>query len=227
MFWNLRRFLKTASPLHVRLKRTSSYERTWRSCRPDTPAALSSGSPWITPQKVPPHCWTSRSGFPLPWVLVSVKPPDAASLWVHGHSAPLDPSLLFLLTGAGRAGCPADHWVLLHLEAFWGAEPEHRPLPALPPEASTALEGGAVLSLCRLGLQQGLRLCGRDPGAPARSRGRRAAAALRAAPDGTAGLPPQPGQTGLLAKDALHLLSLPALPWPCGCPRPPVSTQRP
>lgn len=118
MFRNLRRFLKTVSPLHFRLKRTSSYERTWRSCRPDTPAALSSGSPWITPQKVPSHCWMSRSGFPLPWVLVSVKPPDAASLRVHGHSAPLDPSLLFLLTGADKAGCPADHLVLLHLEAF-------------------------------------------------------------------------------------------------------------
>lgn len=101
------------------------------------------------------------------------------------------------------------------------------PQPTLPPAASAALEGGALLSPCRLGLQQGLCLRGHDPGASARSWGGRAAAALWATPDGAAGLPPHPGQTGLLAKDALHLLSLPALPWPCGWPLPPASTQRP
>lgn len=61
---------------------------------------------------------------------------------------------------------------------------------------------------CRLGLQQGLCDGRHDPGASARPRGRRAAAALWATPDGAAGLPSQLGQTGLLTEDAIHLLSV-------------------
>lgn len=166
--------------------------------------------------------------------------PDQGSpfrgFWAQGKPLPLPasectdtavPWTLPCVTGGGRAGCPADQWVLLQLEAFSGAKPEHPPPAHTAPRGQRGSGRCALLSPCRLGLQQGLRLRGHDPGAPARSRGGRAAAALWATPDGAAGLPPQPGQTGLLAKDALHLLSLPALPWPCGWPLPPVSTQRP
>nr|KAF6275175.1 cytochrome b5 reductase 1 [Pipistrellus kuhlii] len=42
------------SPFHVRLKRTSSCGRTWRSCRRNILIALNSGSLWIMPQQVGP-----------------------------------------------------------------------------------------------------------------------------------------------------------------------------
>lgn len=185
---------------------------------------------WFTldhpPEGAVPIAGRRRSGLPLPWVLVSVKPADAASLRVHGLSAPLDPSLRFLLTGGGRAGCPTDHWCCCTCRP--SEEPVQRvqsthPCPHCPRGQRSSGRWHSPLP-CRLGLQQGLRLCGHDPGAPARPRGGHAAAALWTTPDGAAGLPPQPGQTGLLAEDALHLLSLPHSPalW-----LPPAPSQHP
>lgn len=61
------------SPFHFRLKRTSSYGRTWRSYRPNIPVALNSGSLWIIPQQVPSQFWVSQHqglapvGFSFRW----------------------------------------------------------------------------------------------------------------------------------------------------------------
>uniref|UniRef100_A0A8C2RPW1 FAD-binding FR-type domain-containing protein n=1 Tax=Capra hircus TaxID=9925 RepID=A0A8C2RPW1_CAPHI len=151
---------------------------------------------WFTldhpPEGAVPIAGRRRSGLPLPWVLVSVKPADAASLRVHGLSAPLDPSLRFLLTGGGRAGCPTDHWCCCTCRP--SEEPVQRvqsthPCPHCPRGQRSSGRWHSPLP-CRLGLQQGLRLCGHDPGAPARPRGGHAAAALWTTPDGAAGLPP-------------------------------------